>query len=102
MSDVSVKIVVYTNASTKVLIVGSVPALGNWDPSKAVELKNEGNGAFSISKMLPTGQMVEFKILCDKSWERVEKGAYNEEIKNHIISPEKNLVVKYDVARFNK
>jgi hypothetical protein len=102
MSNVSVKIVVRTSASSKVLIVGNVPALGGWDPSKAVELKKEQDGSFSVSKMLPTGQIVEFKILCDKSWDKVEKGVYNEEIKNHIISPEKGLVAEYDVARFNK
>jgi len=102
MSDVSVKFVVNTNSSNKVLIVGSIPALGGWDPSKAVELKNEGNGIFTISKKMSTGQMVEFKVLCDKSWDKVEKGYYNEEIMNHIITPEKGLVVEINVARFNK
>ena len=102
MSNVSVKFVVNTNSSNKVLIVGSIPALGSWDPNKAVELKNEGNGVFTITKMMATGQMVEFKILCDKSWDKVEKGVYNEEIMNHIIAPEKGLVVELNVARFNK
>ena len=102
MSDVSVKFVIKTNSSNKVLIVGNVPQLGDWDPNKAIELKNEGNGVFTISKKLATGQMVEFKILCDKSWDKVEKGAYNEEIRNHIITPYEGLVVELDVARFNK
>lgn len=102
MSNVSVKFVVNTNSSSKVFIVGSVRALGGWDPSKAVELKKEKDGVFSVSKMLETGQMVEFKILADKSWDRVEKGSYNEEIMNHIITPIKGLEVELDVARFNK
>lgn len=102
MSDVCVKFVVKTNSSNKVLIVGNVPQLGSWDPAKAVELKNEGDGVFTISKKMATGQLVEFKILCDKSWDKVEKGAYNEEIKNHILTPSDGLVVELDVARFNK
>ncbi len=100
--DVCVKFVIKTNASNKVLIVGNIPALGGWDPSKAVELKNEGDSTFTVSKKMATGQMVEFKVLCDKSWEKVEKGAYNEEIKNHIITPYDGLVVELEVARFNK
>ena len=101
MSNVSVKFVVNTNSSNKVLIVGSIPALGSWDPAKAVELKNEGNGVFSVTKMMATGQMVEFKVLADKSWNKVEKGVYNEELQNHILTPEKGLVVEVNVSRFN-
>ena len=101
MSNVSVKFVVNTNSSNKVLIVGSIPALGSWDPAKAVELKYEGNGVFTVTKMMATGQMVEFKVLADKNWTKVEKGVYNEELQNHILTPEKGLVVEVNVARFN-
>ncbi len=102
MSNVSVKFVVNTNASNNVYIIGSVPALGGWNPEKALEMKSEGNGVFTLSKLLATGGIVEFKVLSGKSWEKVEKGVYNEEIKNHIIAPEKGLVVDINVARFNK
>ena len=101
MSNVSVKFVVNTNSSNKVYIVGSIPQLGSWNPAKAIELKNEGNGVFSLSKMMATGQMVEFKILADKTWDKVEKGVYSEEVQNHIITPEKGLVVEINISRFN-
>ena len=102
MSNVSVKFVVHTNSSNNVYLVGSIPALGGWNPEVAIEMKSEGDGVFTLNKMMATGQIVEFKILAGKSWDKVEKGVYNEEVKNHIFAPEKGLVVELNVARFNK
>ena len=101
MSNVKVEIRVNTNSASEVYLVGSIPLLGGWNPEKAIQLEKKGNGVFSTSKMLPTGQLVEFKVLAEKNWNRVEKGVYSEEVQNHVIAPEKGLVVEIDVARFN-
>ncbi|MBR6072256.1 MAG: hypothetical protein IKP77_05425 [Acholeplasmatales bacterium] len=102
MSSVKVEFRINTKSTNEVYIVGSVPQLGSWDVKKAIKLEKNDAGIFTVSKLLATGQLVEFKVLADKDWARVEKGVYNEEIQNHIIAPEKGLIVELDVARFNK
>ena len=102
MSNVKVEFRVNSKAASEVYIVGNVVQLGNWDVKKAIKLDKTSDGIFNVSKLLATGQLIEFKLLADKDWSRVEKGMYNEEIQNHIFTPEKGLIVEIDVARFNK
>lgn len=102
MSNVKVEFKVNTKSTNEVYLVGSIPQLGGWDVKKAIKLEKNENGVFVLSKLLATGQIIEFKLLADKDWNRVEKGMYNEELQNHIFTPEKGLVVEVDVPRFNK
>ncbi len=103
MANTKVEIVVKTVASKEVYIVGSTPSLGAWTPEKAVKLEySEEDHAFHIAKLLPLGVMVQFKVLADKSWEAVEKGWYEEEVENHILTPQKDLVVTVEIPRFSK
>lgn len=103
MANVKVEIKVATTASKDVYVVGSAKSLGAWDVSKAVQLEYcDQCGMYRLTKMLPEGQLVEFKVLSGKSWENVEKGWYDEEVENHILTPQKGLSVTLEVPRFCK
>lgn len=101
MANVKVEIRVSTTACKDVYIVGSIPSLGAWNPAKAVKLDyNEETGFFTLSKLLPVGELIEFKVLASKSWDNVEKGWYQEEVENHIFTPSKGLVIVIEVPEF--
>ena len=95
MAQVTVKFNVKSNA--KVYICGSTDNLGAWDAKKAVEVKD---GA--LSKKFEEGTVVEFKVLAGKTWTKVEKGAYGEELCNHGFVATKGLVVNVDAFNFSK
>ncbi len=99
---VKVEIKVETAATSHLYIIGSTKNLGAWNINNALLMEKDNNGLFTITKMLEPGEIVEFKVLSEKSWDNVEKGVYGEEISNHIISPHKGLVVNLQVARFAK
>ena len=85
-----------------VYVCGSVKGLGDWDVKKAVELKKCPEcGKFVVTKMLPLGETVEFKVLADKTWDAIEKGSAGEELTNHSFIAEKGLVVEVEVSKFN-
>ncbi len=96
MAKVSVKINVSGNAK-KLYVCGSTDNLGAWDAKKAVEVK-EG----VLSKQFEAGEAVEFKVLAGKSWDKVEKGAFGEEVANHSFVAAKGLVVEAKAESFNK
>lgn len=101
MANIKVEINVATVASKEVYILGSCPALGNWNPEQAVKLEYLADqNIFHVAKMLPEGQLIEFKVLADKTWDSVEKGWYEEEVENHILTPHKGLVVSLEIPRF--
>lgn len=101
MANRKVEIKVKANAN-KVYICGNILALGAWNPAKAVELKLGNDGFFSVTKMLPENQMIEFKILSQKSWEYVEKTNYDEEVANHIFVLPNEEPLIFIVEKFNK
>ncbi len=87
----------------EVYLVGSVAALGEWDPKKAVKLELcDTCNKYTAAKLLPAGETVEFKVLSAKTWDAVEKGLYGEEVENHVIVPEKGLTVEVEVVNFAK
>ena len=77
MAQVTVTIKVSAKAE-KVYIVGSTKNLGEWDPKKAVEVKDG-----QVNKKFDADTVVEFKVLSAKTWDAVEKGANGEELENH-------------------
>ena len=102
MAQVTVSIKVNSNAKN-VYIVGSTKNLGEWDAKKAVELEYcDKCGAFFTDKLLPAGEVVEFKVLTAKDWANVEKGAYGEEVANHSFVAAKGLEVVVEVNNFAK
>jgi ribosomal protein L31 len=102
MANTKVTIKVVSKAS-KLFLVGSTKNLGAWDAKKAVELEYcEKCGAFFTDKLLPAGEVVEFKVLTAKSWDNVEKGAWGEEVANHSFVAEKGLEVVVEVNNFAK
>ena len=102
MANTKVSIKVVSNAS-KLYIVGSTKNLGEWDAKKAVSLEYcEKCGAFFTDKLLPAGEVVEFKVLTAKNWANVEKGAYGEEVANHSFVASKGLEVVVEVNNFAK
>ena len=46
--------------------------------------------------------MIEFKFMEEKDWATVEKGEYDEEVKNHILVLPTDADMIYYVAKFNK
>lgn len=82
-------------------IVGSDAKFGEWNPEKAIKVDyNDEKKSFYLTKMLPVGASYEFKILADKSWNRVEKGYYGEEIENRSFVVAKGLKVVAKVLNF--
>ena len=104
MANTKVEIKVAVNTPCEeVYVVGSVPALGEWNPKKAVKLeKCEACGKYTVAKLLPAGEPVEFKVLCAKTWDSVEKGYNGEELPNHTMVPNKGLCVEVEVECFAK
>lgn len=80
-------------------ICGSTKNLGAWNPAKAAELKKDVDG-YTVKKRFEKGEAVEFKVLCGKSWESVEKGYNFEEIENRCIIAD-NAEVEIDVANWS-
>lgn len=103
MANTKVTIKVVAHDVNEVYVVGSTKAFGEWNPKKAVKLEfcNECK-AYTASKMIPVGEAVEFKVLADKDWASVEKGANGEEVENHSFVASKGLVVETEVLNFNK
>lgn len=82
-------------------LVGNLPQLGAWSEAKAIELSFcEECGCYTASKMLPAGEIVEFKVLANKNWESVEKGYYQEDVTNHTFVASKGLKVEVEVPFF--
>lgn len=104
MANTKVEIKVAVNTPCEeVYLVGSTPSLGEWNPKKAVKLEYcDSCKKYAVSKLLPAGETVEFKVLSAKSWDSVEKGANGEEVENHVIVPSKGLSVEVDVVTFAK
>ena len=96
MAKVTVKIQVNSNAK-KLYVCGNTSNLGEWDPKKAVLVENG-----VVSKQFEVGSIVEFKVLAGKTWTKVEKGAYGEELCNHSFVATKGLVVNVDAFNFSK
>ena len=102
MANKKVEIIVHAAAGEEIYICGNIPQLGNWDPKKALALKKVNDGEYSITKMLPEGQMIQFKFLCAKDWKNVEKGMYGEELDNHILFLPVSEPQVYGVDKFGK
>ena len=95
MAKVTVKFVVKTNAKAA-YVCGSTENLGSWDAKKAVALTNT-DGVFSVSKQFEAGSTVEFKVLAGKTWDKVEKGNWGEEVANRSFVAAKGLTVEAEV-----
>ena len=87
--------------SKEVYLVGSVEALGNWDVKKAIKLTyNEETETFTVAKMLPVGEHIEYKLLAGKDWTLTEKGIWMEELGNRSFTANKKEVVEVIVSNF--
>lgn len=102
MANKKVKIIVHAAAGEEIYVCGNIPQLGNWDAEKAVPIKKVNDGEYSITKMLPGGQMIQFKFLSAKDWKNVEKGMYGEELDNHILFLPVDEPQVYGVDKFGK
>ena len=87
-------------AVEELYILGSTKNLGAWNLAKAVKMEKVSDSEYQLSKMLPEGEEVEFKILSAKEWTAVEKGIWNEEIENHKFVVEKGTEISIDVYNF--
>lgn len=96
MANLKVKFLIDANSDTEELyLVGNVKQLGAWDLSKAVKLTLcHECGKYTVTKMLPAGEVVEFKVVKTQDWNSVEKGIWCEDIQNHSFIVEKGLKVE--------
>ena len=97
-NKVSVKISV-TSCANELYIVGNTKNLSAWNADKAVKLTKKGN-KFSKSISFDANEVVEFKVLASNTWACVEKGAFGEEVENHVFTAAKDLVVELEVNNF--
>lgn len=101
MANVKVEFKVVAHNASKVFLCGSTANLGSWDPKGAVECEFcDKCGKFHASKMFKEGEVVEFKVLKDKTFDAVEKGAWGEELANHSFVASKGLVVEVEAVNF--
>jgi alpha-amylase len=61
--DGNVTAVVTTWYGQNVFLVGSLPALGNWDPAKAVPLSAANYPTWSVTVTLPAHTSFEYKFI---------------------------------------
>ena len=100
-SKVKVIFEVKTSKSVdKVYVCGNVAELGSWNPKKAIELKyDDTKSSYTVSKMLTSDEIVEYKVLSKKDWSNVEiKDGYD--VSNHSFVVSKGHVEVVEVEDF--
>lgn len=98
MANTKIEFLVKAPEGLDVFICGNKSVLGDWDASKAVKLSYCADcGLYTASKLLPAGEVVEFKVLKAKNWDAVEKGSWNEDVANHQFVAEKGTKVEVEV-----
>ena len=104
MSRVRVKFSVTPKTSCdNLFIIGSTHNLGEWDPSKATQLRfNEETNSYVCTKFLPVDEVVEYKFITKKDWFGVEKGIWNEEISNRQVVATKGLALELTIETFRQ
>ncbi len=101
MANTKIEFLVKAPTTGDLYLVGNVKALGEWDASKAVKLNYcEECGKYTVSKLLPLDSFIEFKILAGKTWDKVEKGTWCEDIANHTFVATKGTKVEIEVYNF--
>ncbi len=101
MANTKVEFCVNAPKGLNLYICGNVDALGAWDASKAVKLTYcEDCGCYTVAKLLPAGETVEFKVLAAKDWSKAEKGMWNEDLANHSFVVVKGTKVEVGVSNF--
>jgi enterochelin esterase-like enzyme len=80
----------------RVVVVGTDPALGNWQPERGLELERGGDGRFRGACDLPYG-LVEFKITRG-SWETEESWADGAPVFNyqHLMAHDLDLSIEVE------
>lgn len=101
MANTKVEFLVKAPIKDEVYIVGSIKALGEWDPAKAVKLSYCTEcGQYQASKLLPLDTNIEFKVIAGKTWDYVEKGTWGEDVANHAFVARKGTKVEVEVFNF--
>ncbi len=84
MANTKIEFVVHATKGLDLYLCGNVTALGEWDAAKAVKLSYCADcNSYTVSKMLPADETIEFKVLSAKDWNAVEKGFNHEDVANH-------------------
>ena len=82
---------------SSVFLVGNTKELGLWNPEKALELKRKGD-IFTKMKTFEKNQVLEYKILLQKTYDKVELDENFAELENRTEVCDKaktiNLIVK--------
>ena len=96
MENLKLQLLIYANVETEELyLVGNIKQLGAWDLKKAIKLTLCPKcGKYTVTKMLPKEEVVEFKVCKAQDWKFVEKGIWCEDIENHSFIVEKGLKVE--------
>ena len=66
-----------------VYLCGSSKNLGNWNTNNAIKMTKVDDNTFKARKRFLIDENIEYKVLCTKRWDNVEKGIFNEEVENH-------------------
>lgn len=103
MANTKIQFLVKANnvSTNELYLVGNIKALGEWNAEKAVTLTYCAEcGYFTVAKMIPAGETVEFKVLAAKTWDAVEKGIWCEDVMNHSFVAAKGVKVEIEIANF--
>ena len=101
MANTKIEFLVKAPQNEELYLVGNIPALGEWNPTKGVKLSYcKECGKYTVSKLLPVDTNVEFKVLAGKTWDAVEKGNWGEDVANHAFVAAKGTKVEIEVLSF--
>ena len=91
MAKCKVEFVITSNKELDaVYLVGNAKELGEWNPKKAIKvLFNKEAKAFTLGKMLPANEVIEYKVMANPTWDNVEVGMWGEELENHVFEAKK-------------
>lgn len=81
--------------TTEVYISGSIPALGNWDPGK-VKMQALGNHSWRFIIQDDVPNLIEYKFTLG-SWEREAADANGFSLKNFVLKPKGDTLVKHQI-----
>lgn len=83
-----------------IYVCGNHPKLGAWNPENALALKLTKSGVYRLTRKLPEGYDLEFKIIRKPTWQTVEKGCYGEEIENHKYTLTQKTIAPVVISRW--
>lgn len=100
---VRIEVTEYPLGTEDIFICGNIPSLGLWNVEKSKPLKKDKDNNFYYTEIyVPYRELVSYKILADKDWDRVMLDEYGYDMDNYdIYAPLlESKVIQHKVVKF--